>query len=135
MEEHKPKYYEHIEIGISRIEIEVEEEEIIKKISFTTTLGLITYKPTIILTSKIDGFNISKRTKATLTNMPEKLKELNNELNKFGVIDVYASFQLWRKDNNEYRFVQGEKMLNKWQIIPKENKKIKNLVENVEMTL
>ena len=115
-------------IDVNKIEIELKPnlDKEIDKIIMYTDEGEITYKPKVKHEEMIDGFIVSTPVAAKITQIPAMIRAINQDIHKFGICKCKAYYRIWKttKDNGEsvkYQFIQGDKMLDKWQITKHDN--------------
>ena len=76
----------------------------------------------------LKGLPITKVVQCNFEELPQKLFDLLNELNKLGTLKVKATYHVWNTEKDgspvTYRFIQGN-MFDKWEVVKSEIKEEK----------
>lgn len=98
--------------------------EQIDKIIFHAKDGNVTWKPKINKSSFEGGFKVTKKIQMEKGFVPKIVQQIAIEANEKGSIKVIASYNYMvvEKDKKDvtYRFINSEKTLESWRIIPEE---------------
>ena len=135
MEIKEREYANQVELNVREISFKMDKTgEYVDKISFETTDGYkITYKPKINKTERIRGIAVNKVTQCTFDEVPKKVFELSEALNKLGIVKLYANYNIWNTQVDgkaaTYRYIMSESMLNEWKIIPETPIKEENIAK------
>ncbi len=126
MENEDDKKFEYVngaEFEINEIQLELDREDPMKvdRITFSTSLGDITWRPKIERISKRYGFLIKSQDKVTIEELAanENIEKINSMIKIFKKVRVVGSFSKMTKRESIYRFVQV-RTLDKfdWQVLP-----------------
>jgi len=117
--ETKPTYKEDIRLEINSLQCEIDTKNplIVTKVIFETSNGKITYKPTKKVTEYHEGIKTQRRDKIKLYDIPQKIKDINNAIKDNNVCHVLAFYMEWETDNGVYKFINGNGMFDKWNMI------------------
>lgn len=131
MEDRKIENVEKAMVVITGIKAEMEKDnqELIKRLSFETQKGVITWKPKIDKKIFQNGFQVVRTMSMTLEELPDKLKAWANIIQTEGKLVAVVNYTTMTldKDGDEvtYRFITSEKAFNLWEVQVSSNDSLK----------
>lgn len=123
VEEAKNEYVEGKEVKITSIDLDMftENKDEIRRITFVTDVGNITWKPKIQHEEFQNGFKLVKKIAMSLSFMPEKLEEMAKLIAENNSVRVKAHYYIFEKEiegeTSKYRYISSIKTFDKWEII------------------
>lgn len=126
METENKKEFEivnNVEINIKGVEVETTQYNAseVKKITFSTDKGAITWKPKIKKSRLIDGLKITSMGPMDVNDLPKKIYQLADRASSLGSIKVKASYSVMKTEKDcspvTYRFINSLETFNKWELI------------------
>ena len=106
----------------------------VMKVVFNTKEYNITYKPTQEKIQYIDGIKVISKIPCNVMELPEIIRNLGREIQNKGKVRVKASYSVWHTTLDgqpiTYRFIQGNKTIEKWSILKSEKPKEESVKEN-----
>lgn len=112
-----------LEVNIKGAEVETNQYNAteVKKITFNSDKGPITWKPKIRRSRIIDGLKITNVGPMELNDLPKKVYEIADRASSLGSIKVKVSYSTMKteKDNTPvtYRFINSLETFNRWVIL------------------
>jgi len=112
-----------VEVELTKVSIESNpnNQEEIKKITFETNKGNITWKPKVIRTRRVAGCEVKDKVAMQMEKMPENLKKLGTMAHNEGRVILLVNYTLMNTtmdgEPREFRFITSEKTFNDWKII------------------
>lgn len=120
-EQKEKEFAKDVEIEVNKIEMSQGKEQEIVKVTFVTNKGKVTWKPKVEEVEMVRGIEIKKTVPASFDKLPQRLFDIQNEINSKGVAKVKASYSIWNTtvDNEPvtYRFILGTKMFESWELV------------------
>ena len=106
--------------GISA-EMDKDNQEQIKRLSFETNQGAITWKPKIDKRVFQHGFQVIRTTQMTLEELPDKLKTWANIILTEGKLTALVNYSIMTVDRDgedvSYRFITSAKAFEAWEVL------------------
>ena len=121
-------FVENVETTIKEVELQVNQhnEEQINKIVVKTGGGNITWKPKVKKESFEGGFKVVRAVPMEKPFIPKILTEIATLCTDKGQIRAKVSYTYWKTEKDgqpiTYRFINSEKILEKWEILDEEFK-------------
>jgi hypothetical protein len=119
-ENKKNKYAKDMEVIISKVSSEVVGQEI-KKITFTTNKGNVTWKPKVERRQMLNGMECNEKVAMQITNMPIELIEFNQTINRLGSVKAIICYGIFDTEQDgqpvTYRFIKSFKEFKKWKLV------------------
>jgi len=129
VEEKETEFVESQNVIITKVTIETPPEQVnqVKRIRFVTTeKGDITWKPKKKSSKYIEGMEILFDELFTLDDIPQKVKDIAKATMTTGKCIAKVNYTLMTTkpkegEPKEYRFINAESMLDKWEVQVLEN--------------
>ncbi len=127
MEKKERDYADGVEIEVSSVEVQMNPKnpEQAQKVTFAAKTGNITYKPKVTKTERRNNLILKRIESCLVDDLPAFVTELATEISKNGNTKVKAYYQLWNTEQDgqpvTYRYVNGDKMMDKWEIVAPED--------------
>jgi hypothetical protein len=103
-----------------KAEMEKDNSELIKRISFETNKGAITWKPKTDKKVFQNGFQVIRTLPMTLEELPDKMKVWANIIQTEGKIIAIVNYTTMTVDKDgedvTYRFITSEKAFATWEL-------------------
>lgn len=128
METKEREYADGVEIEINSVEVNTsfQNPEQVMKVRFCAASGDVTFKPKVERTENRKGLLLKRQEPCLIDDLPPFVTELAAMVQEKGNVKVKAHYSIWNatKDGQAvvYRFVQGNKMMDKWQVVAEEIK-------------
>ena len=129
--EKKIEFVRESEVVVDGIRLDMENEKI-KKLYFTTDIGEITWKPKKRVEEFVDGFKTEQFALMSISDLPDKIKQIRDYIKDKGKCTVKANYQLMTTTNPEnqvvkYRFITSATFLDNWNIVEAETVKVEKV--------
>lgn len=124
MTEEKKEFIKDVEVSIMAVDVAMDQKEsnVIKKITFGTSKGNITYKPKMETTEYLEGLRVTKTVSCTIDKIPTIIKQIGNEIRLNGTCHAKVSYNYWETDTDgvkkTFRYIQAPNLA-KWEITSK----------------
>lgn len=106
------------EVVLKSIKLELGDKQEIRKVRFITDIGDITWKPFVLKTKFMGGFDCTIRESMSFDDLPKKLKKWASEIQDEGQMKIRVSYAIFNKDNDgeilQYRYIRSEKTFDEW---------------------
>ena len=120
-EKSENEFVEKAEVVLKSIKLELGENQEIRRIRFITDKGDITWKPFLMKTKWISGFDCTVKESMSFDDVPKKLKKWANEIQDEGQMKVKVSYAIFKKEVDgemqQYRYISSEKTFDSWEEI------------------
>lgn len=123
----KPEIIKDREVRIGEVNVQpfYNDAERVQRIVFKTDQGDITFKPKMLEEEHRGGIKYTKLVHCKVDELPEIVKRIGVLIASRGLTITKATYMAgtMEKDGQEvmYRFVQGEKMLEQWEVCDNQN--------------
>lgn len=127
MEENKDREFaSDVKVVVTEVQADMDRNNVdmVKKLTFFTNVGNITFKPTTKREEYRDGIKMMVTSSAYWADLPVMVKEISKKISTDGKCEVKATYSVWHTEVDDnpmtYRFVQGNNMMAKWHILAEE---------------
>lgn len=122
------KFVKGQEVVVTAIQAEMnnQNQDEIRRFRFVSESGDITWKPKVQSKELIKGIEILKTQPMLASQIPDKIVTIQAHINQYGMVKLKANYSKMDTENAEgtpvtYRFIQSEKTLGKWEILPQQS--------------
>lgn len=121
-EQNENEYVKDVEVEITGIEkVLTQDHKAIAQFRFSTTKGVVTWKPKIPKEEYQDGIKETKSILMPKDDIPEKIKEMGKKIASDGKVKAKISYSIFAKEvdgeEQEYRFIRGRKTFDEWELL------------------
>lgn len=110
-----------VEIKKVTADMDFFDETKVKKMTFETDKGNITFKPKTTKTELKLGIETNFKAQCTIDQVPQIIKDIAAEINTKGSVQAIVHYikgeMEYDGETKTYRWVQGDKMIESWKII------------------
>ena len=117
-EKQQNEFAEKVEVTLKNIRVDMFDGEAIKKITFETDKGNVTWKPKVDKKTFQGGLELHNLEAMKITAIPDKLAKMASGVQDEGTVDLEICYAIFNKevDGEEvsYRYIQSLKTFDKW---------------------